>query len=237
VRVFSAWAANAVPVAEYTLAQILLANKNFYACERYTSTGDFEMSGKAKEKIVGNYGCKVGIIGAGMIGRMVIEHLNRHDLEVLVFDPFLPDDKAEELGVKKVTLEQLFSESQTVSNHLANNPQTVGMLNYALFNLMLPGGVFINTGRGAQVVEHDLCRVLTARPDITAVLDVTWPEPPEAGHLFYSLSNVVLTPHIAGSMGQEVERMSQYMLEEFERYISEKPVRYEVTKDMLATMA
>jgi len=237
VRVFSAWAANAVPVAEYTLAQILLANKNFYACARYASVGENEKARMEKENIVGNYGCKVGIIGAGMIGSMVIGHLSRHDIEVLVFDPFLPDEKAKAMGVKKVALKQLFSECQTVSNHLANNPQTVGMLNYDLFKLMLPYAVFINTGRGAQVVEPDLCRILRERPDITAVLDVTCTEPPEPGHPFYSLPNVVLTPHIAGSQGNEVERMSRFMLEEFSRMVEGRHVRYEVTSDMLETMA
>ncbi len=237
VRVFSAWAANGVPVAEYTLAQILLANKNFYACARYSSVGDNESAREKAGRIVGNYGCSVGIIGAGMIGSMVINYLKHHNLNLLVFDPFLPDERARELGVEKATLEQIFSQCQTISNHLANNSQTVGMLNYDLFNLMLPDAVFINTGRGAQVVEHDLCRVLTARPDLTAVLDVTCPEPPEMGHPFYSLPNIVLTPHIAGSMGHEVERMSLYMLEEFRRLIDDKPLLYEVTKNMLATMA
>jgi phosphoglycerate dehydrogenase-like enzyme len=237
VRVFSAWAANAVPVAEYTLAQILLANKNFYTCSRFASVGDIESSKKAAWNIVGNYGCKVGIIGAGMIGSMVIERLKQHDLEILLYDPFLPDERANEWNVTKVTLEQLFGECQTISNHCANNARTVGMLHYNLFQTMLPYSVFINTGRGAQVAEDDLCRILKERTDITAVLDVTWPEPPKAGHPFYTLENVVLTPHIAGSMGREAERMSLYMLEEFQRFIDGNPVLYEVTQDMLATMA
>lgn len=237
VRVFSAWAANGIPVAEYAFAQILLANKNFYTCARYSSAGDNQSARKAAERISGNYGCKAGIIGVGMIGRMVIQSLKRHDIEVLVFDPFLPDKAAEELGAKKVSLQRLFSECQTISNHLANNPQTVGILNYDLFSLMIPNAVFINTGRGAQVVEPDLCRILAERTDITAVLDVTWPEPPEPGHPFYTLPNAVLTPHIAGSMGREVERMSRYMLEEFRRFRTGEPCLYEVTMDMLNNMA
>ncbi len=237
VRVFSAWKANAVPVAEYTLAQILLANKNFYACARYETAGDHDSAQAVKAQILGNYRCKVGIIGAGMIGKMVAQLLKQHDLEVLVFDPFLPDDKAMELGVKKVPLERIFEECQTISNHLANNPQTFGIFDYALFNRMLPGSVFINTGRGAQVVEPDLARLLKERPDVTAVLDVTFPEPPEPGHPFYSLPNVILTPHIAGSIGNEFERMSLYMLEEYRRFTRGEPCFYEVTEEMLKTMA
>lgn len=237
VRVFSAWGANGVPVAEYTVAQILLANKGFFPLARLYSAGDRESRKHMGINFPGNYGCKVGLIGAGMIGRLVIELLQRHHLEVLVFDPFLPDETAAALGVKKVDLETLFAECQTVSNHLANNAETKGMLNYDLFSKMRPGATFLNTGRGAQVVESDLCRLLEERPDVTAVLDVTEPEPVLEGHPFYSLPNAVLTPHIAGSIGDEVQRLSAYMAEEYRRLAAGEPCRYEVTPAMLATMA
>jgi phosphoglycerate dehydrogenase-like enzyme len=237
IRVFSAWGANAVPVAEFTLAQILLANKGYFALSGLYSRGGRPALESHKVDYPGNYKCKVGIIGAGMIGKLVIKLLRNHNLEILVFDPFLPEEKAEELKVEKVDLPTLFASCQTVSNHLANNAQTEGTLNYDLFSRMLPGAVFINTGRGAQVVESDLCRLLIERPDVTAVLDVTWPEPPEEGHLFYTLPNVVMTPHIAGSIGNERQRMSKYMLEEFRRYINNDTCLFEVTELMLTTLA
>ena len=103
---------------------------------------------------------------------------------------------------------------------------------------MIPYSTFINTGRGAQLIEADLVKMLTERPDVTAVLDVTDPkEPPERDHPFYSLPNCVLTPHIAGSLGNEVVRMSEYMAEEFDSYVKGKPTRYEVSLKMLETMA
>ena len=173
-----------------------------------------------------------------MIGGGVLEKLKAHrNIRKLVFDPFLPDERAEELDARKVGLEELFRECQTVSNHLANNAQTRGMLTGPMFESMRPYATFINTGRGAQVDEAGLVNVLEARPDLTAVLDVTWPEPPEKGHAFYRLDNVILTPHIAGSSGYEVQRMSEYMLDEFRSFAAGKPLKYEVTADMLATMA
>ena len=184
VKVFSAWAANGVPVAEYTVAQIVLANKGFFRAMRYA---DRAKATELFRKYPGNYGVKVGIIGAGMIGKMVIRKLQDYCMEVLVFDPFLPDVTAAELGVKKVSLEEVFSRCQVVSNHLANNEQTKGMLHGGLFSAMLPYATFLNTGRGAQVVEADLIRVLTDRPDLTAILDVTFPEPPEEGSPFYKI--------------------------------------------------
>ncbi len=237
IKVFSARAANAVPVAEYTTAQIVLANKGFFRSAPYASAGEREKACRELERYKGNYGAKVGIIGAGMIGSLVIKKLKSYDISVAVFDPFLPDETAENLGVKKVSLEALFSECEVVSNHLADNEQTRGILNANLFERMPPYSTFLNTGRGAQVVESDLIAVLKKRPDITAILDVTFPEPPENGSEFFTLQNCILTPHIAGSSGEEVKRMAVYMQEEFERMISGNAVKYEVTLKMLETMA
>ena len=234
IRVFSAWAANAVPVAEYTVAQIILANKGFFKTMRYTDRREANQLTKA---FPGNYGVSIGIIGAGMIGKLVIGMLKAYNLDVLVFDPFLPEEKARELGVEKVSLETLFARCQVVSNHLANNAQTKGMLHGALLETMLPYATFINTGRGAQVVEADLIRVLRERPDLTAILDVPDPEPPVADSLLYTMPNCILTPHIAGSLGNEVRRMGRFMEEEFACYLAKKTCKYEVTHDMLETMA
>lgn len=234
VKVFSAWAANAVPVAEYTVAQIVLANKGFFKTMRYT---DWPVAKKEAGNFPGNYDVKIGIIGAGMVGKLVINMLKQYNLEVLVFDPFLPDATAQELGVEKVSLERVFKECQVGSNHLANNAQTQGMLGGELFESMLPNATFINTGRGAQVVEQDLINTLKARPDLMAILDVTFPEPPEEGSPLYTLPNCILTPHIAGSSGNEVRRMGEYMKEEYEKLLKNAPCKYEVTLEMLKTMA
>ena len=237
VKVFSAWAANAVPVAEYTVAQIILANKGFFSSSRLAKTGDRRAATQNFRAYPGNYGVKIGIIGAGMIGKLVIRMLKQYNLEVLVFDPFLPDAMAAELGVEKVSLETIFKECQVVSNHLANNEQTKGMLNGKLFEKMQPYATFINTGRGAQVVEQDLINTLKARPDLMAILDVTFPEPPEEDSELYTLPNCILTPHIAGSSGNEVRRMGEYMKEEYKKLTRNEPCQYEVTLEMLKTMA
>ena len=237
VRVFSAWAANAVPVAEFTLSQILLANKGYFAYTHTSDSRDRKRLSSLKQVFSGNYGERVGLIGVGMIGSLVAQMLKNYRLEVLAYDPFLSDERAAALGVRKVPLEELFSSCAVVSNHLANNENTRGMLDYRLFSLMRPYAVFINTGRGAQVVEDDLVRVLTNRPDLISLLDVTYPEPAPLSHPFYTLENCFMTPHIAGSLGGEVVRMAEYMADEFERYVSGTDCRYEVSIKMLETMA
>jgi len=154
IVIVSAWAANAVPVAEYTLAQILLANKGFLQ-NALKAKKDYNSAREFSETFTGNYSAKVGILGAGMIGKKVIELLKPFKIEVLVYDPFLSDESAEKLEVRKCTLAEIFSQCQTISNHIANLPTTLGILNMEYFSKMLPNATFINTGRGAQVVEKE----------------------------------------------------------------------------------
>ncbi len=238
IAVYSAWEANGIPVADYTFAQIILAAKGFFSrIHDHAHRGTWQ-NRALRTAYPGVYECTVGIIGAGMIGKMVIERLKMLEkTRILVFDPFLPDAKAVELGVVKTDLEELFRESDVVSNHLANNPDTVGMLHGGLFSQMKPHAVFLNTGRGAQVVEADLVAALREVPTRAAVLDVTMPEPPAADSPFYTMENVWLTPHIAGSLGNEVHRMAEFMFEEYRRVEAGETPRWSVTLEMLKTMA
>jgi phosphoglycerate dehydrogenase-like enzyme len=172
-----------------------------------------------------------------MIGSLVIKLLNKTDLDLLVYDPYLHDTDAEALGVKKVSLEELFASCRTISNHLANLPVTQGILNKTLFGKMSETAAFINTGRGAQVVEADLIEALKEEPGRTAVLDVTDPEPVSAESELLRMPNVIITPHIAGSTGSEVMRMGDFMAEELIRYIRGENLKYAVTLSMLERMA
>lgn len=238
IHVFSAWAANAIPVAEYAAAQILLANKGFhYAARSARSPAGRQAAHLRFIQMPGNFDTPVGILGAGMVGKALIRLLKHHQLDICVYDPYLSDEAALKLGVRKLPLEDIFLTCQVVSNHIADLPATAGMLNYSLFSSMRPNATFLNTGRGAQVVEADLIRVLHERPDLTAILDVTMPEPPESDSELYTLDNVFLSPHMAGSYGNEVARMGEYMIDEFQRFVQHEPCRFEVTMKMLETMA
>lgn len=235
IKVFSAWAANAVPVAEYALSTILLANKGFFAC--LPEKEDRASALRIFHTYRGNYGEKVGLLGLGMVGREVAKLLKPYRLEVLYYDPFFDKSREEEFGVKPASLEEIFSTCAVISNHIANLPSTVGMLDYALFSRMRPNAFFLNTGRGAQVVEDDLVRALKEVPTRTALLDVTMPEPPQPGHPFYGMENVFLTPHIAGSAGDECLRMGEYMIGEAHAVDTGEPTKWEVSMKMLETMA
>lgn len=237
VKISSAYAANAIPVAEYTVSQILLATKGFFRSSALYSRGEIAEARRVAAAYPGNFSVRVGLIGAGMVGRAVCKLLKPYSIDLLVYDPYLSDDAARTLGVQKATLEEIFSTCTVVSNHVPNIPSTRRMFDYRLFSLMQANATFINTGRGAQVVEDDLCRILSERSDLVALLDVTEPEPPHADSPLFTLPGAILTPHIAGSSGNETFRMGEYMLEEYRRYAAGLPLEYEITAEMLPTLA
>jgi phosphoglycerate dehydrogenase-like enzyme len=231
----SAWAINAIATMQMALSQVLLTGRGYFrSVRRYAQTHelaaakDFHRAGAAGEI--------VGVIGMGWIGRRLTAELRTLGFRVLASDPFLSPERAQELGVEKVSLEELFRRSYIVTNHIPDLPSTKQMLGASLFESMRDGATFINTGRGAQIVEAHLVRVLKVRPDLTALLDVTDPEPPAASSALWTLPNVVLSPHIGGTIGDEVTRLSDAMIEEFVAWDAGKPLRYQVTKEVLETM-
>lgn len=230
----SAWAINAIPVAEMCLAQILLSLRGYFrASRRYRELRTMEAKAFPRP---GVFGETIGLIGMGHIGARLAGLLRGFPLRVIAHDPFLSAARAAELGVEAVALDALFRRAHVVSNHVPDLPETRGTLDGALFEAMREGASFINTGRGAQVVEADLVRVLKARPDLTALLDVTWPEPPEAESELWRLPNVAISPHIGGTIGDEVVRLADCAIEEFEAWLQGRPLRYRVTSEVLRTM-
>jgi phosphoglycerate dehydrogenase-like enzyme len=235
ITVVSAAAGNAVPVAEFTLAQILLANKGYFR-----NVHDYDLAPEYSSAFrgCGNYDATVSILGAGQIGRKLVELLRPFRLKVLVFDPFLTQKGAEVLGVEKVELPEAFARGDVVSNHLAVVPETQGLLNGVLFAAMRPNATFINTARGRTVNHSEMIALLCSRPDLTALLDVTDPdEPLPMNHPLRILPNVYVSGHIAGSIGDEVGRLPDLVLEEFERWLTGEPLQHEVSSLMLETMA
>lgn len=187
IRICSAWGANGVPVAHFTIAQILYSLKlGWYHMENYKKSR--QKSKYANDNVpripYGTYKSTVGIISLGIIGRMVIKLLEPFDLNVIAFDPFVSQEKADSLGlkVKMCSLEEVFKESDVVSLHTPLLAATIGMIEGKHFELMKPSSTFINTSRGAIIKENEMIDVLKKRPDIYVCLDVTSPEPPKDVH-------------------------------------------------------
>lgn len=226
VRLTTAHHANSQPVAEYTLATILFSLKHGWQLARRTRE---LRSFPDRNQAPGCYQATVGLISLGLIARLLLKLLAPFELKVLVYDPFVSDAEAARLGVEKVSLDELFRRSDVVSLHTPLSAETKGMITGHHLSSMKSGATFINTARGAIVRPQEIIQVAKSRADLQFVLDVTDPqEPPAADSPLYDLPNVVLTPHIAGSAGGECRRMGQCMVEELERYVAGKPMKWEV---------
>ncbi|MFJ2261799.1 hydroxyacid dehydrogenase [Streptomyces sp. NPDC087844] len=236
IEVSSAAAANALPVAEYTLAMILLAGKQVLERAR-----DFTASRRRDDWLrtpdtVGNYRSTVGVLSASLIGRRVVELLRPHDIEVLLHDPYVSDADAAELDVKRVELAELFARCDTVSVHTPLLPTTRGLVGRALIDSMPAGAMLINTSRGAVVDQEALTdAVLAGR--IRAVLDVTDPEVLPADHPLWTCENALITPHLAGSQGNEWRRLADLALAETARWASGTGFLHPVRRERLAFLA
>jgi len=167
----------------------------------------------------------------------VCERLRPFDVHVIAYDPYVSSTEAAALDVRMCSLEELFREAQVVTLHAPLLPETSGMVTGAHLAAMPHGATFINTARGGLVRHDELIAVLSERTDLQAVLDVTEPEPPPSGSPLYSLPNVTLTPHIAGSLGAERRRLGQAMVAELQRFVADEPLQYAITREQALRMA
>ncbi len=237
VRVFSGWNANGTSVAQFAFAQILLSAKGFVRVRQAMDEEGRTASRKLFEQYPGAYDIKVGLLGCGAIGSQVAEMLKNTDCETWVFDPFLPEERARELGVKVTDMAEIFKHCQVISNHLANLPATQGIIKREYFMSMRPYSTFINTGRGAQLNEQDLYDALAEDPTRTALLDVMVDELESDEKPLTHLPNCFVTPHMAGASGLEVRRMADRITDALEKYLAGEKSPAEVTMKMLETMA
>ena len=234
-RVTHAAAAMAISVAETTLLLILLSLRQIHRIDRafreesWATARSYTPGGELA-------GSRVGIIGAGHTGRAVIRRLNAMDAELWVYDPYLSIAAATELGVSKVSLEKLMRECPIVTLQAPSTQETDRMLGAEQFSWLQDGAIFINTARAFLVDEAALLAALqTGR--FSAALDVFDQEPLPNDSPFRQLDNVIITPHIASHTWETHLRQGQIITEEVTRFLQEGKLRYEITRDMLATMA
>jgi phosphoglycerate dehydrogenase-like enzyme len=225
IQVSSAVVANALPVAEFTVAAIVLAGKRAFRLAAQYRT---ERRKTDPHAMPGSYGTTIGLLGASRIGRMVAERLRGFDLHVLISDPYLTEAEAAELGAELVGNDDLFSRSDILSVHAPLLPETVGLVDARLLGLLKDGSVLINTSRGKIVDAAALERECVAGR-IDAVLDVTDPEPLPPDSPLLDLPNVFVTPHVAGAVGNEIARLGELAVSELERLAAGQPLQHAIS--------
>jgi phosphoglycerate dehydrogenase-like enzyme len=234
IRVSSAAPALAVDVAETALALILLGLKRLWPLARDVREGGWRDGPMwpAGE----TFGRTVGVVGAGSVGRHLIDLLQAFSVNILVYDPFLEDGALQPARADQVELEELLKRSDVVTLHAPGVPNTKHILNAAHLAMMKEDAVLVNTARGSLIDEDALIEELGRRDHFFAFLDVTDPEPPAADSPLRRLPNVVVTPHLAGCI-RDCGRMSEWAAEEARRFFAGEPLQNPIRPDDLARIA
>jgi phosphoglycerate dehydrogenase-like enzyme len=220
--VSSAAAVNARPTAETAVALIVLAAKRAWLRSRIDDLDD-------AVAVPGLCDTTIGVIGASRVGRHVMRLLAAYDVRILLTDPFIGRAEAgEEFRAELVDLDVLCRDSDIVTVHAPDLPETRHLLDAAHLSLIRDGGVVVNTARGAIIDTEALTRECAAGR-LDAALDVTDPEPLPAGHRLRGLRNVLLTPHLAGSAGRELRRLGAFAVAEIGRFAAGEPLHGAVT--------
>ena len=236
VRVTHAADVIAEAVAEYTIGAILLGLRGFIGHQETLRAGGWKQTaggpnigGLLAER-------RVGVVAASMVGRRVIQLLRAFTPDVVLYDPFVDEQGAAELGVQLADLDTLMRTSDVVTLHAPILPATRHMIGRRELDLMKPGALFVNCARAWLVDEHALLDVLSAGK-IDAVLDVFDDEPLPADSPFRDLPNAVLTPHIAGFTLETRARQMGAMVDEIARYFAGEPLRHEIPREQVERMA
>lgn len=237
IQIVNAVAANAVPVAEYTIAAILFANKRvFQINDFYTKYKENRAPWTNEAPDAGNYNKTVGIIGASHVGQIVIDHISRFDFKILLYDPYMTPLEARQIGAHKVGLTELLSQSDVVSIHAPLIQETRHLLGSRELLLLKDGSTLINTARGA-IIDQMALELELAKGRFFAILDTTDPDELPSDSPLFQMPNVFLTPHIAGSLGSETQRLTDYIVAELERFYEGRSLEHLVRREHLARLA
>ena len=207
---------NAITTAEHAIAMMFSLSRHIPAANASTQAGKWE---KSKFMGVELYGKTLGVVGCGNIGSIVADRALGLKMKVVAYDPFLSPERALELGVEKLELDDLFARADYISLHTPITDSTRNIINAKNIAKMKPGVRLINCARGGLVVEEDLKAALESGQIAGAALDVYAVEP-ATDNILFGMENVVTTPHLGASTDeaqvnvaiQVAEQMSDYLL-------------------------
>lgn len=234
VQVTHAAVAIAPAVAEMTMLLILLSLRQVHQIDRKLKAGVPWREAKFMGQELA--GQRVGVVGAGYTGRCVIRLLRGWGAEVWVADPYLDAERAKQLDVTPVSLDELFASCAIVTMQAPPTDETYHMITARHLAALPDGAIFVNTAR-SHTVDYNALLAELQSGRIQAALDVFDQEPLPSDSPYLQLENVIVTPHVAGASRQARLRQGNVIVEELERFFAGQPLRYAVTGDMLPTMA
>jgi D-3-phosphoglycerate dehydrogenase len=186
---------NTVSTGEHAIAMMFALARHIPQANASTHAGKWE---KSKFEGVEITGKTLGVIGCGNIGAVVADRAAGLKMNVIVFDPVMTTERARELGVKMVTLDELYAKADFITYHVTINPATKGMINKDTIAKMKKGVRLINCARGGIMVEADIKAAIESGHIAGFAVDV-YAEEPATAHMFFGMEKVICTPHIAAS--------------------------------------
>jgi D-3-phosphoglycerate dehydrogenase len=206
---------NSITTAEHTIAMMMALARQIPSANASTHAGKWEKSKYMGQEISGK---TLGVIGCGNIGAIVADRAIGLKMKVIAYDPFLSPERAVEIGVEKVELEDILKRADFITLHTPMTEGTKGIINAAAIAKMKKGVRLINCARGGLIVEADLKAALDSGHVAGAALDVFEEEPAKANPLF-GHENVVCTPHLGASTVEAQENVALQVAEQMADFL------------------
>src|SRR5579884_836065 len=207
--------ANAVAVAEHTLALMLAMARHVCRANELMHAGRWEKKSLQGSELRGK---TLGVVGLGRIGMEVARRARAFGMTIVAHDPFISPTIAREQGIRMEGLEELYGEADYLTLHVGLTPQTTGMINASSIAKMKKGVRLVNCARGELIDDGALADALKRGQVAGAALDVFSEEPPKNSPLM-SLENVIATPHIAGSTHEAQEAVGYQIAMQVKEYL------------------
>jgi len=220
---------NTVSTAEHAIAMMMALARHIPQANSSTHAGKWE---KKKFEGVELTGKTLGVVGCGNIGAVVADRAMGLKMKVLAYDPVMTAERARELGVKMVGLEELYKNSDFITYHVVINPATKGMINKEAMAKMKKGVRLINCARGGIMVEADIKEALQSGQIAGLACDVYVKEP-ATEHIFFGMENVIATPHIAASTKDAQITVARQAAEQIADYLLNGKKTYAINGDKI----
>ncbi len=220
---------NTVSTAEHAISMMMALARHIPQAHASTIAGKWE---KSKFEGVELTGKTLGIVGCGNVGSVVADRAIGLKMNVLAFDPVMTQEKAEKMGIKLVSLDELFAKSDFITFHVTLNDKTKNMINKESIAKMKKGVRLINCARGAIMVEGDVKSALESGHISGMAIDV-YAKEPATESVFFSMPNVICTPHIAASTKDAQITVARQAAEQIADYLLEGKIKHAVNGDKI----
>ncbi len=206
---------NAITTAEHAISMMTALARQIPQANTSTHQGKWE---KSRFMGVELYGKTLGVVGCGNIGSIVADRALGLKMKVIAFDPFLSQERAVDIGVEKVELEELFARADFITLHTPLTDQTRGLIDAKALKSMKQGVRIINCARGGLIVEADIKKAIEDGHVAGAAFDV-FEEEPAKDNVLFGMDQVVCTPHLGASTAEAQENVAVQVAEQMSDYL------------------